>query len=72
MIFPFKLNSSVLITCIFFFTEEREVTGTKLEIKTTMPSITLLTSSLPSSSKNVKLPTVPVPLDQLKHQVELI
>ena len=70
MIFPFKLNSSVLITCIFFFTEEREVTGTKIDIKT-MPSITLLTS-LPSSSKNVKLPTVPVPLDQLKHQVELI
>ena len=55
-----------------FFTEEREVTGTKLDIKA-MPSIKLLTSSLPSSSNNVnKLPTVPVPLDQLKHQVELI
>ena len=54
-----------------FFTEEREVTGTKLDIKA-MPSIKLLTSSLPTSNNVNKLPTVPVPLDQLKHQVELI
>ena len=53
-----------------FFTEEREVTGTKLDIKA-MPSIKLLTSKKPLSN-NVQLPTVPVPLDQLKHQVELI